>query len=151
MSSSSCLYSIDCTLAIIKPHAVVNGHAGKIIHQIFQEGFDVSAIEMFHVDRACSEEFYEVYRGVVPEYSGMVEQLTSGPVIAIEVRGENVVPAFRELAGPSDPEVGRHLRPKSIRALFGSDKIKNAVHCTDLPEDGTLEVEYFFKILHDAK
>jgi nucleoside-diphosphate kinase len=44
-------------------------------------------------------------------------------------------------------EIARALRPKSLRALFGSDKIKNAVHCTDLPEDGTLECEYFFSIL----
>jgi len=44
-------------------------------------------------------------------------------------------------------EVARKLRPNSIRALYGRTKAKNAIHCTDLPEDATLEVEYFFKIL----
>ena len=46
-----------------------------------------------------------------------------------------------------DPEVARHLRPKTIRAKFGVDKICNAVHCTDLPDDQALEVEYFFSVL----
>jgi len=44
-------------------------------------------------------------------------------------------------------EIARHLRPRSLRALFGRTKAQNSVHCTDLPEDGQLEVEYFFKIL----
>ncbi|MED6244921.1 Nucleoside diphosphate kinase 7 [Ataeniobius toweri] len=44
-------------------------------------------------------------------------------------------------------EIARHLRPNTLRALYGKDKVKNAVHCTDLPEDGGLEVQYFFKIL----
>ena len=44
-------------------------------------------------------------------------------------------------------EVARHIRPTSLRAIYGEDKIKNAVHCTDMPEDGNVEVEYFFRIL----
>ena len=44
-------------------------------------------------------------------------------------------------------EIARHVRPRSLRALFGRTKAQNSVHCTDLPEDGQLEVEYFFKIL----
>lgn len=49
------------------------------------------------------KEFLEVYKGVVPEYNQMVEELTNGPCIALEVRHENVVPALRELCGPHDP------------------------------------------------
>uniref|UniRef100_A0A671R4F3 Nucleoside diphosphate kinase homolog 7 n=1 Tax=Sinocyclocheilus anshuiensis TaxID=1608454 RepID=A0A671R4F3_9TELE len=54
---------------------------------------------------------------------------------------------FREFCGPADPEIARHLRPTTLRALYGKNKVQNAVHCTDLPEDGILEVQYFFKIL----
>lgn len=57
---------------------------------------------------------------------------------------------FRELCGPMDPELGRVLRPKSLRALFGLNKIRNGVHCTDLAEDGQLEVGYFFSILQSS-
>ena len=63
------------------------------------------------------------------------------------MRQENVVPSLRELCGPHDPELARTVRPKSLRAVFGQDKAKNGVHCTDLVEDGILEVEYFFNIL----
>lgn len=47
--------------------------------------------------------------------------------------------------------MARNLRPKSIRAHFGVDRVENAVHCTDLVEDGVLEVEYFFKLLIGAQ
>lgn len=137
-----------CSLCLIKPHAVLEGNAGKIIEDLLATGFQISAVELFHLDRAASEEFYEVYKGVVPEFTGMVDQLTAGPCIALEVRGEDVVPSLRTVAGPPDPEIARHLRPQSLRAKYGVDKVQNAVHCTDLPEDGTLEVEYFFQILH---
>lgn len=60
----------------------------------------------------------------------------------MDVHGE-----FRKLAGPSDSEVARQIRPHTLRARFGNDKYRNAVHCTDLPEDVNLELEYFFKIL----
>jgi nucleoside-diphosphate kinase len=82
----------------------------------------------------------------------MVSELTSGPCIAVEVKKQgtpDVVQAFREFCGPSDAQIAQRLRPNSLRARFGVDRIKNAVHCTDLTEDGVLEVEYFFKILQD--
>uniref|UniRef100_A0A8D0GJ58 Nucleoside diphosphate kinase-like domain-containing protein n=1 Tax=Sphenodon punctatus TaxID=8508 RepID=A0A8D0GJ58_SPHPU len=84
-----------------------------MIKTILDEGFEISALQMFNMERANAEEFYEIYKGVVAEY----------------------------------PEIARHLRPGTLRALFGKNKIQNAVHCTDLPEDGVLEVQYFFKIL----
>ena len=77
----------------------------------------------------------------------MVEEMTNGPCIALEVRQNNPVAALRELCGPLDPEMARNVRPKTIRAYYGKDKAKNAVHCTDLIEDGVLESEYFFNVL----
>ncbi|XP_052214540.1 nucleoside diphosphate kinase 7-like isoform X2 [Dreissena polymorpha] len=137
----------DCTCCVIKPHAVAAGNAGKIVSAIMDAGFEVSAMQMFHMEKANAEEFYEVYKGVVQEYNAMVTELTSGPSIALEVRAQNAPVAFREMTGPADPEIARHLRPRTLRALYGQDKVKNAVHCTDLAEDGLLEIEYFFKVL----
>ncbi|KAI9349141.1 nucleoside diphosphate kinase [Obelidium mucronatum] len=137
------------TLAIIKPHAIHAGLTGKIIASITQNGYTISDAETFYLDRVNAEEFLEVYKTVVPEYQKMVDELTSGPLVALEITGphEDIVAQFREFVGPSDPGLGKKLRPKSLRALYGQDKVKNAVHCTDLEEDGILEVQFFFRIM----
>jgi nucleoside-diphosphate kinase len=137
----------NCTLCVIKPHVLAARQAGKVIDDILARGFEVSAAQLFKEDRSNIEEFFEVYKGVVPEYEDMVTQLLSGPFIALEIRAEDAVSSFREFTGPVDPEISRTLRPHTLRALYGHDKIRNGLHCTDLPEDGTLEVEYFFKLL----
>ena len=137
----------DCTLGIIKPHAVMDGLTGKIIKEITAAGLQVTALQLHYMEKANADEFYEVYKGVVAEYNSMVEELTSGPCIAMEISGSNAHATFRELVGPVDPEIARHLRPHTLRAKFGQDKLRNAIHCTDLPDDNILEVEYFFKIL----
>lgn len=141
----------NCTVCVIRPHAVMSGQTGQIIDAILKQGFEISAVEQFNLDRQAADEFLEVYKTVVPEYNVMAEQLCSGPCVAIEVRGENAVENLRAFAGPSDPDIARHLRPNTLRALFGVNKVKNAVHCTDLPEDGLLESEYFFGILQRVR
>jgi len=137
----------NCTLAIVKPHALAQGLGGQIIDDILQRGFEISALQIFREDRANIEEFLEVYKEVVPEYNDMVAQLLEGPLLAMEIRAEDAVASFREFVGPADPAIGRTLRPHTLRAKYGHDKIRNALHCTDLPEDGGLDVEYFFRIL----
>ncbi|CAD5118190.1 DgyrCDS6915 [Dimorphilus gyrociliatus] len=137
----------DATCCIIKPHAVVEGQSGAIIEKIQSAGFEISAMQIFHIEKANAEEFLEVYKGVVSEYAAMVGEFCSGPCIVLEVRAQNAQQTFREFTGPADPEIARHLRPRTLRATFGKDKIQNAVHCTDLADDALLELEYFYKIL----
>ncbi|KAM7388668.1 hypothetical protein PAMP_024828 [Pampus punctatissimus] len=153
--SNTAIYT-DCTCCIIKPHAISEGLTGKILNSISAAGFEISALQMFTVDRANAEEFYEVYKGVVTEYPSMVTELCSGPCMVLEIHGTDAPKSFREFCGPADSlkpevfsqqEIAQHLRPTTLRALYGKDKVKNAIHCTDLPEDGVLEVQYFFKIL----
>lgn len=136
----------NCTLCVIRPHAF--GQAGDIVSRILLEGFEISAMRVWHMDKATAEEFVEVYKGVLPEYHEMVSQLITGPALVMEIRQEDAVNSFRKLVGPHDPEVAKHLRPTTIRAKYGIDRVRNALHCTDLPEDGLLEVEYFFNILY---
>jgi nucleoside-diphosphate kinase len=137
----------NSTLCIVKPHAVLSGKTGDIISAIKEGGFEITALGLYYVEKANAEEFYEVYKGVVAEYSGMVQELCSGPCIAMEIKGNDIHTSFRAYAGPADPEIARHLRPHTLRAKFGTDRIQNAVHCTDLPDDCPLEVEYFFRII----
>lgn len=144
--STTAMFS-KCTVGVIRPHAFSERLVGRIIDDILQEGYELSALELFRLDNANACDFLEVYKGVVPEYQAMVEEMSSGPCIAMEVRSENAVPDFRQTCGPFDPEIARAIRPNSLRAKYGQTKIRNAIHCTDLPEDGVLETEFFFDIM----
>jgi len=148
-----CHYANGTTLGVVKPVAFEQGLTGAIIATVLRS-FHITAMELFHVDRASAAEFYEVYKGVVHpgEFTSMVDELSSGPFVAFEVMdpdGADPCEPFRELCGPADPEIGKVLRPASLRAQYGLTKVKNALHCTDLSEDGTLEVNYFFDILQN--
>ncbi len=68
----------------------------------------------------------------------------------VDREGADAVEPFRQLCGPLDPELGRVLRPNSLRARFGVSRVRNAIHCTDLVEDGDLETSYFFSSLQQA-
>ena len=147
-SLGKCDLGRGTTLGIIKPHAVLDGAAGLTL-DIVSEHFNITALRLCTLDKAAAAEFYEVYKGVlaIGEFTSLVDELTSGPCIAFEVAdrdgggsAESAVESFRELCGPMDPELARVLRPKSVRAQFGLNKIKNGIHCTDLAEDGQLEV-----------
>ena len=146
-ATPSCASGQNCSLALVLPHAVVDGHAGAILDKIGSSGLEISCVQQFSLGRANAAEFLEVYKGVVPEYQKKVIELTAGPVVAVEVCGEDAVAKLREVAGPHDPDIARVVRPGTVRADCGIDKVQNAMHVTDLPEDGQLEVEYFFSML----
>ncbi|KAL7525919.1 hypothetical protein ACHAXR_001217 [Thalassiosira sp. AJA248-18] len=155
----------ECTCCIIKPHGIKERIVGAIYNDIISRGFVVSAVAMFRLERAAAAEFLEVYDGVVPEYSEMVDEMCSGDLVALEVRLKpqiggggteadrqaEVVEKFRAHAGPWDVNMAKELYSDTIRGRFGRDRIRNAIHCTDLPKDGTIEVDYFFNILADSQ
>jgi len=58
---------------VIKPHVVQEGLAGQVIDMILQEGFEISSMQMFSLDRPTAEEFFEVYKGVLPEFVSMID------------------------------------------------------------------------------
>ena len=72
-------------------------------------------MEMIYLNKTTIEEFYDVYKGVLPEYLPLIEHLCSGPSIVLEIRSENVVSSFRSLVGPHDPEIAKYLKPNTIR------------------------------------
>lgn len=75
---------------------------GRIVNDILEAGFEISAMQMVWMDPAISEEFYEVYK-FMPESKRMIDQLASGPGIALEIRQDDAVEKFRQLCGPYDP------------------------------------------------
>ena len=149
----------DCTCCVIKPHAIKSRNVGGILRSISAAGYDIADLGLFHLDDSAAREFLEVYKGgTVPQLHLVVQEMSSGPVIALRVvrrkslgeeEGDNitrddVVSAFRaDVAGPWDVEMARELHPATLRARYGVDNVQNAVHCTDLSCDGWDECQYF--------
>ncbi|CAK9032374.1 unnamed protein product [Durusdinium trenchii] len=144
-----CTAAFDhCTLCIIRPHALKAGKAGEIMMAIQSAGLEISAAEMLHLQHAEAAELLDVYKGVVPYHKEMVDGMSIAPMLALEVRAEDAaVEKLRELCGPYDVDMARHLRPQSLRARFGVDNANNGVHATDLEDDAEFEVRYVFEML----
>jgi len=154
LNSTATMGESGGTCVIVKPHCVLSGKFGSVLAQIQKCGWTAVAVKLLNFERANAEEFYEVYKEVVQEYDMMVSELTSGPCIALEVvpmdNADGTVMRFKkEIAGPRDPIIAKELEKNSLRALFGHDRVKNAVHCTDLPRDTIIELTYAFQILCD--
>jgi nucleoside-diphosphate kinase len=105
----------NCTLCLVKPHILREGMAGQLIDAILEAGFEISAMEMFNLSRPVLEEFYDVYKNVLPEYLPLIEHMTNGPMLALEIRQNDAVTAFRDFCGPHDPEIAKHLRKNTLR------------------------------------
>lgn len=140
------------TLLLIKPHILREQKLGAVlsyvIPKLMNESFKILQLENFKLNRAQSEEFLEVYKDVIPEFHQIAEELAEGPCVALALQKEAfAVGTLRKIVGPHDSQVGKALKDGSVRGVFGKDKVRNAVHCTDLEEDGELECEFFFLLL----
>jgi len=137
------LIPMERTLIIVKPDAVQKRATGKILDRFLEEGFEIKALKMFRFTREQAQSFYIVHRER-PFYGELVEFMTSGPVVAAVLEGENAVQRVREIIGPTDSEEARKAAPSSIRALFGTDKGKNAIHASDSKESADYEIPFIF-------
>lgn len=144
---------INATCCIIKPHAIREGNLGNIIKFITDSHFILTAAQMYYLSSANIDNFLEIYKGIVADYNALLQSLLDGPCVALAIGGrikdQQVQKEFREFCGPSDPDIARQIRPHTVRAIFGCDKYKNGVHCTDLEDDTKFELEFFFKVLYD--
>ncbi len=134
---------MERTLIIIKPDAVQKKAVGKIIDRFIEEGFEIKALKMFRFTEEQAKQFYIVHKER-PFYGELVEFMTSGPVVACVLEGENAIRRVREIIGPTDSEEARKTAPGSIRALFGTDKGKNAIHASDSQESASYEIPFIF-------
>jgi nucleoside-diphosphate kinase len=131
---------MEYTLALIKPDAVEVGLSGQIIELIEQNGFEVAEIKKGQLSEDDAKSFYAAH-SEKPFFGELVEYVTSGPIIALKLAGENAVSDWRELMGETDPE---KARIGTIRCMFGVDIGTNAVHGSDSAETAKSELEFFF-------
>ena len=128
------------TLAIIKPDAVANGHAGKIINHIINAGFKIKAMKMTHLTQSSAEGFYGIHKER-PFFGELVEYMTSAPCIPIALERENAVEEYRKLIGATDPAKAAE---GTIRKLYAKNIQFNAVHGSDSDENAAKEISHFF-------
>ncbi|RHY61302.1 hypothetical protein DYB30_000869 [Aphanomyces astaci] len=123
------------------------GQCGAVVDAILVAGVEISALKLVHVPVAAIDEFLAIYKPVTRQYHELVKYMSSAPLVAIEVRGNDIVPRFQSFCGPFDVHVARELAPTTLRGIYGHTNMQNAVHCTDSPEDGSLETQFFFRVL----
>lgn len=131
---------VQSTFVMIKPDSVIAGHIGEIISRIERAGLTISHMKMEnlstdHIDRLYPG-FWE--KSFYPEFYAY---LTSGPVVALQVTGEQAVSRMRQLCGETDP---LKAACGSIRADFGVSVSCNAIHSSDSVESAIRECAIFF-------
>jgi len=134
---------MERTLSIIKPDGVAKGLAGEVIKRMEKAGIRICAMKMVRLSREQAGMFYAVHRER-PFYGPLLEFMTSGPIIAMVLEGENVIQKNRELMGSTNP---KDALPGTIRRDFASDVEKNIVHGSDGPETAAQEINFFFNDL----
>jgi nucleoside-diphosphate kinase len=133
------MYS-DFTFSIIKPNAVRTGKTGPILAMINEGGFEIAAMRMVKMTQPQAESFYSVHKGK-PFFEGLIEFMTSGPVVVMILRHDNAVEQFRKLIGATDPS---KAEPGTIRKTFAVSVQMNAVHGSDSVENAIKEANFFF-------
>ncbi len=133
----------DLTFGIIKPDAVAANNAGKIIQRVLDSGFKIHGLKLIHLSDKQAEGFYAVHSHR-PFFRSLVEFMTSGPVVVMALGKENAVTEWRNLMGPTN---SKEAPAGTLRADFGTDIERNAVHGSDSKENAAIEVAYFFSKL----
>lgn len=128
------------TLLMVKPDTVAEGHYGDIISIVLRHGFAIRRLILTRFSRERAEAFYAVHRER-PFFADLVEYITSGPVVAMDVEGEDAVARVREMIGATNPG---DARPGTIRAMYGKNVQNNAVHGSDSPESAEKELAIAF-------
>ncbi len=132
---------IERTLSIIKPDAVGSNNIGAIISRFEKNGLKIVAARMLHLSKSQAEAFYAVHRER-PFFKDLVGFMTTGPVIAMVLEGDNAVLKNRDIMGATDP---KKAAPGTIRADFAQSIDANAVHGSDSADNAKIEINFFFK------
>merc|ERR1740131_588096 len=131
------------TLALIKPDAVANDKAQEIVNRIVYEGFVVREQQQLRLTKEGAEQFYDEDKGG-DYFDSLIAFMTSGDVVALKLEREDAVNKWRSVMGSADFEEARKESPQSVRAMFATSSISNAVHGSDSNESAKRELDFFF-------
>lgn len=131
---------LDTTLIILKPDAIKRKLTGEIISRIEKKNLTIHRMDMRTLDIATLEEHYEEHKDK-GFYGDLVEFMTSGPVVVMEVRGRDAQMAMRNIIGTTDPLTAD---AGTIRGDLGILFTENLIHGSDSTESAAREIEIFF-------
>ncbi len=132
--------AVERTYAMIKPDAVKNGHAGKILTIIQEHGFKIKGLKQKNISRAEAEAFYAVHKDR-PFYGSLVTFMSEGPSVLLVLEREDAIKKWREVMGATNPA---NAAEGTIRKLFAESIERNAAHGSDAPETAAQEIPFFF-------
>ncbi len=134
---------IQRTLCLIKPDAVERNLIGPILAMIQQNGLRVVGLKMLSLSKEEAGGFYAVHRER-PFFNDLTTYMSSGPIAAAVLEGEEAISRYRTLMGATNPA---NAAEGTIRKLYARDLEANSVHGSDAPETAAVEIPYFFSAL----
>ena len=134
---------VQRTLCLIKPDAVKRDLSGAILDLIQKSGLKVAALKMLRLTKGGAEGFYAVHKER-PFFDSLTGYMSSGPIVAAVLEGEDAVTRYRTLMGATNPA---NAEAGTIRKTYAVDVEANSVHGSDAPETAAAETAYFFSAL----
>jgi nucleoside-diphosphate kinase len=135
--------AVEQTLSLIKPDGVKRGLVGEVLGRFEKNGLKIRAMKMLHLSKFQAQQFYAVHKER-PFYDSLTSFMSSGPIVALILAGENAIQVNRDLMGATDY---RKAAPGTIRADFAREIEANIVHGSDSPENAASEIAFFFNAL----
>ncbi len=129
------------TLIILKPDAIARRLMGRVIQRFEDKGLIVAGMKLMRISRDLAEEHYAPHKGK-PFYPGLIDYITSGPVVVMVLAGDRCIEISRMLMGKT---FGYEAAPGTIRGDFGASRSYNLVHGSDSPESAATEIALYFK------
>lgn len=131
---------MERTLVIIKPDGVQRGLIGEITHRLERRGLKIVGLKLMTISNELAQKHYGVHQGK-PFYEGLVQYITSGPVVVMALEGKKAIETVRNTVGATNPA---NAAPGTIRADFAVEIGRNLIHASDSPESAENEVKLFF-------
>jgi len=131
---------VERTFVMQKPDAVQRGIMGRIISRFEEKGLKLVGMKLMQIPREMAERHYAEHVGK-PFYAKLLNYITSGPVVAMVIEGENAVTVCRAMMGKTNPQ---EATPGTIRADFGMITGRNVTHGSDSTESAAREISIFF-------
>ncbi|NPV26937.1 MAG: nucleoside-diphosphate kinase [Firmicutes bacterium] len=132
---------MERTFVMVKPDGVQRGLVGEIISRLEKKGFQLVGMKLLQMSRDLAGQHYAEHQGK-PFFEGLVDFITSGPVVAMVWEGKNVVRIVREMMGATNPV---EAAPGTIRGQFAVDIARNVIHGSDSASSAEREIAFYFK------